>query len=409
MILYLECASGVSGDMLVAALLSLLGVRPGDPGALDSVVRPALAAAGVDPGLASVESVRRGGVAALSFEVADGPGFGTFDELIASIDASDLDRSVAEDVAIIARTMAKAEAEVHGGDVQHLHELSNVDTVVDLISAVALVHHLSPDLVLASPPALGSGTIATAHGTLQVPAPAVLSLLAGLPTAGGGVTDDGMPLGELTTPTGAALVAHYACSFAALPAGRVERFGYGAGRRETPGRPNVLRAILIEPVLSPDAHADGGHGSGDHVLLETNVDDMSPELLAHAADALRDAGAVDVWFSQVLMKKGRPGVVLHVLASAQDRRRFADLVFAETSSFGLRVVPVDRIYAEDRRETVAVAGHEVGVRLSYVDGRLVTVSPEYVDVARASAAVERPASVVYQAAQAAARARFGDD
>jgi len=246
----------------------------------------------------------------------------------------------------------------------------------------------------------------------------VLSLLAGLPTAGGLAAPGGESLGELTTPTGAALLAHFAEEFTGLPAGRIELTGYGAGRRDVAGRPNVLRAVVVESLGAGEAAAAAeaaetaaeadfaGHGPGDHVLLETSIDDLSPELLAHAADALREAGAVDVWMSQALMKKGRPGVVLHVLAAAADRERLAGLIFAETSTFGLRVVPCGRLYAEERHETIKIGKLKVGVRLSFVDGKLATVSPEYEDVRRVAAAVGRPAKVVYEAAQSAARTRF---
>jgi uncharacterized protein (DUF111 family) len=149
-----------------------------------------------------------------------------------------------------------------------------------------------------------------------------------------------------------------------------------------------------------------GHGPLDHVVLEANIDDMAPELLAHAADVLRAAGALDVWMTQALMKKGRPGVVLHVLAAVSEHRRLADVVFAETTTFGLRVVPVGRLYAQERRETVKLGGHEIRVRLSMVDGRPATVSPEYEDCRAAAGKLGRPAKVVYEAAQAAARARF---
>lgn len=408
MVLYLDCANGISGDMLVAALLAVSGARPDDPGAFEDVARPALAAAGIDPRLVSIAEECRGGFAALAFKVADGPGFATFDELIMSMYASDLEQPLADAVASIAERMAAAEAEVHGRTEEHLHELSSVDTAIDLICAVALLHRLAPDSVVASPPALGGGTVETAHGVLSVPAPAVLSLLAGLPTAGGSAEAGAEPPGELTTPTGAALLAHFAESFGGLPAGRIELTGYGAGQREVAGRPNVLRAVLIDP-KGVDAGADlaiGGHGPRDHVLLETNIDDMSPELLGHASEALREAGAVDVWMSTALMKKGRPGVVLHVLAVAADRERLADLVFAETSSFGLRVLPVGRVYLEERRETVVIARLKVGIRLGYVADRLVTVSPEYEDVRRVAAAVGRPAKIVYEAAQSAAHSQF---
>ena len=426
MILYLDCSSGISGDMLVGALLSLAGARDADPGPLDDVLRPALAAAGIDPRLVQIEDTRRGAIAALAFKVADQPGFATFDELIVSLYASDLEHPVADAVASIAERMAAAEAEVHGrGDEEeHLHELSDVDTAVDLICAATLLAKLAPERIVASPPALGDGEIETAHGRLSVPAPAVLSLLSGLPTAGGapavpaGETPSA-PLGELTTPTGAALLAHYVAAFGGVPAGRVERVGYGAGRREVPGRPNVLRAVLVDPAALPGvsesgsagalegvAPPAGGHGPGDHVVLEANIDDMTPELLAHAAEALREAGALDVWMSQTLMKKGRPGVVLHVLAAGADRESLSQAVFAETTTFGLRVIPCDREYVEERRETVKIGKLKVNVRLSFVGGRLASVSPEYEDVRRVAAAVGRPARVVFEAAQSAARSRF---
>lgn len=407
MILFLDCANGISGDMLVAALLAL-AARPGHADPLDDVLRPALASAGLDPDLVACEEVHRGGVAARAFTVVETPGFGTFEELVSVVRASALEPPVAEAVVAVARRMAAAEAQVHGGGDEHLHELSGVDTVVDLIGVAALIQRLSPDKIVASPPALGSGVVRTAHGLVSVPAPAVLALLTGSPTEGALEAELSEPLGELTTPTGAALLAHYADAFSGMPAGRIERAGYGAGRREVPGRPNVLRAVLVEP---PEAErcvtATPRHDHLEHVLLETNIDDMTPELLAHAADTLRAAGALDVWLTSAAMKKGRLGAVLHVLAGAVDRQRLADLVFAETSSFGLRVLPVTRVYADERRERVGVSGHEIGVRLGYVAGRLVTVSPEYDDVRRVAAVSRRSARAVHEAAQVAARTRFG--
>ena len=315
-----------------------------------------------------------------------------------------------------------------------------------------------------------------------MPAPAVAVLLRGIPTA---PLDETGKAGELTTPTGAALLAHFVNDYASQPPGRVVAVGQGAGSRKLADRANVLRALFIEPapqeeIMDRDADrkstegeagtvrrtasgvaggvrrdhhetepasgegaakepspvpeaepgsstaamprpapGDGGATSEetetmprddrvrlDHVVLEANIDDMTPELLAHAGEVLRTAGALDVWMTQALMKKGRPGVVLHVLAAAADQRRVADLLFAETTTFGVRVVPVGRLYAEERRETVKLGGHEIGVRLSYVDGRPATVSPEYEDCRKAAEKLGRPAKVIYEAAQAAARARF---
>lgn len=400
--------------MLVAALLELAVAKlGGEP--LDDVLRPALATIGIEPDLVASETVWRGGIAARAFTVAEAEGFATFDELIGAVGAAPLPTAAAAAAMAVARRMAAAEDRVHGAALVHLHELSGLDTVVDLVCVALLIDVLAPRAILATPPALGSGLVETAHGLVSVPAPGVLELLKGWPTAGASTAGDG-PLGELTTPTGAALLAEYAQPCAGLPSGRIEQVGYGAGAREVPGRPNVLRAVLLTPggeaLFGARARPDVGEKAHDelngHVLLETNVDDLTPELLAYAADALRAAGALDVWLTHALMKKGRAGAVLHVLADAADRQRLAEIIFAETSSFGLRVVPVARMYAVDRRERVSVAGHEIAVRLATVDGRLVTVSPEYEDVRRVARASGRPAKAIYEAAQAMARARFGD-
>lgn len=419
--LYLDCASGISGDMLVAALLALGGATPEEPGLLDDVVRPALAAAGIDPRLVRLERVTRGGVSALRFVVAPQRGFASFDELIVAVYASHLEQEVADAVASMAERLAAAEAEVHGREGEHLDELAGIDTAVDLIAAAVLLRRLAPQRVVASPPALGDGVVETRHGRLSVPAPAVLSLLAGLPTAGGGAAASPPapppePVGELTTPTGAVLLAHYVAAFGGLPAGRVEAVGHGAGSREVHDRPNVLRAVLVDPAAAPGdgaavaqgaAAARGGLLAGaSHALLEATIDDMTPELLAHAAEELRAGGALDVWTTPATMKKGRPGVVLHVLVPADLVEALATAVLRETTTFGLRVVPCERRYADERREEVTVGGQRVRVRLGYVAGRLATAAPEYEDVRRAAAALGRPARVVHEAAEALARSRF---
>jgi len=415
MLLYVDCANGISGDMLVAALLDLAGARPGKKGPLERVVRPALKAAGIDPRLVTVQAVTSAGVDALSFRVADAPGFATFDELILAMYASKVDQAVADDVAAVAQRLAAAELEVHGEGEDHLHELSGVDTAADLIAAAALLRHFAPDRVVVSPPAIGDGVVHTAHGELPVPAPAVEVLLRGVRVR---EEPEGAerPVGELTTPTGAALLRHFADAVGDRPPGRTLAEGRGAGSRVLLNRPNVLWATLIDPAPAPERETEMaddlseeeavGRGLDEHVVLETNIDDMSPELFAHAAERLRAAGAVDVWSTPALMKKGRQGMVLHVLVAAADRDRLADVVFAETSTFGLRVLPVGRLYAEQREVSITIAGKEVGVRLGFVGGRLVTVSPEFDDVCAVAVAVGRPVKVVYEAAQAAARNRF---
>jgi uncharacterized protein (TIGR00299 family) protein len=419
MILYLDCSCGIAGDMVVAALLAAARDRDGDSVALEAQVGAALAAIGIDAQIARAEAVTRGGFAALRFKVADGPGFATFADIDSAVHAAQaagaLDPVVAADVLALTARMAAAERAVHGGDEQHLHELASVDTAVDLLATALLVRALAPGRIIASPPLLGSGTVETAHGLMPVPPPAVLALVKGLPTAGGGTQGGaavegatqgggGETLGELTTPTGAALLAHFAVDFGPLPAGRIVATGYGAGVREVPGRANVVRAVLIEEsVAAPGAFA-AGTSSEQLTLLETAIDDMSAELLAHAADELRAAGAIDVWLTAALMKKGRPGTVVHVLARSEQVAVLTERLFVETTTFGVRVLPVARTVVDERREAVAVDGQVINVRLALVAGRVVTASPEFEDCRRAAGALGRQLQDVYAAAQAAAQA-----
>lgn len=464
MILFLDCSSGVSGDILAAALLA--ATSDGGPASvLKTVVWPALAAVGIDPAAAALREVRRGGFAALAFEVADGPGFATMSELVSAVSAAGLPADLTAHVVSVAKAMGAAERAVHGAQTEHLHELGGLDTAVDLITVAAVLGHLAPAEIVASPPALGGGAVMTAHGELTVPAPAVVYLLRDLPTAGGGdpavssaqagdlptsVSGSGdsvTPVGELTTPTGAALLAHFVTRFGAFPAGAMVACGAGAGARETPGRANLLRAFMIdERAADASLSALPQDALGEFFLLETNIDDASAEVLAYAAEELRAAGAADVWLTPALMKKGRAGTVVHVLARAADRDRLAALLLRETTTFGLRVLPVGRLHAEERRETVVLgndvfgasisdanvadpadvsadsagaagaakssgdsadAEAKVAVRLGYVAGELVTVSPEFEDCKLLAVQLKQPLKRVYEAAQAVAWRRFG--
>ena len=412
-ILYLDCSNGVSGDMLAAALCALAATQGIDG---RRVVREALAAAGVDPEVASFHEVRRGGLTATGFRVAERPGFAQLGELASTVAASSLPQEQRERVVAVVSRLAAAESAAHGGGEQHVHELSDIDTAVDLVTVVALAATLAPGAVLASPPALGGGWVQTAHGRLPVPAPAVLALLDGLPTAGG---DEGA--GELTTPTGAALLAELADSFVPFPPGRIAGSGTGAGTRELRGRANVLRAVLVEPEAGDDSAGDEAHpaawslGVGGHsglrthqvLLLAATIDDMSPEHLAAAADALRAAGALDAWMLPAVTKKGRPGAVLQALCEHERLANVAETIFRHTSTFGLRVERVDRLVLADEQGLVEVDGESVRVRLGRLGGDLITVSPEHDDCARAGERLGLPARTVYERAQAAARAVYG--
>jgi uncharacterized protein (TIGR00299 family) protein len=419
--LFLDCSSGVSGDMLVGALLALAA----DEG--EQRLLQALPAIGIDPSLVRTRPTRRGGFEAREFVVAPEPGFATFESLREVVAESALPEEVRADVATLTERMESAELTVHGSDITavvrplrgpsagppqpeaaeeagqtpHLHELAGLDTAVDLVAAASLVRLVAPDRIVASPPRLGGGTVTTAHGELTVPPPAVLALLRGLPTAGGRPDD-----GELTTPTGAALLAHFVDEFGPLPPGVIIGVGVGAGQRELAERPNVLRAVLIAGDQTAGVTGPAAAPAETAELLETNIDDATPEVLAHAAEELRRRGALDVWMTQALMKKGRPGIVLHVLCRPETTADLAEALFAQTTTFGLRVSRVGRLFLEDRWDSETVYGREVRVRLGLLRGRLVTASAEYEDCVAVAAATGVAVGEVLAAAQEQARRRF---
>jgi uncharacterized protein (TIGR00299 family) protein len=280
-----------------------------------------------------------------------------------------------------------------GPEAVHFHEVGAVDAIVDICGTAVAVDHLAPERVTASPPPLGTGFVKAAHGRIPVPAPAVLELLKGLPVAASET------VGELTTPTGAALLATLAGErIGAMPAMTLERVGYGAGDAEWPDRPNVLRAIL--------GTAEGG-GAGTVLVVETNLDDMSPELLPPAMEAILAAGALDVLVLPALMKKGRPGQLLQVLCREGDRGQVVGAILRETTSFGVRLRPAERVTLDRAFETVATPYGEVRVKVGRLQGEVLTAAPEHEDCRARAAEAGVPVRRVYEAALAAAQASRG--
>jgi hypothetical protein len=358
-ICWLHPFSGISGDMLLGALLDL-----GAP--LDGV-RAAVAATGLTGWTLDAERVTRGGLGATRAVVA------VQDAATERRAAELLDRVAGHPVAERAvRALAEVEGAIHGVDPErvHLHEIGGLDTVVDTVGTAAALDLLGITALHCGPVALGSGTVGSRHGVLPVPAPATAALLA---RAGAPVTGAGE--GETATPTGAALLVAAGAVFGPVPAMRLGAVGYGAGGRDHADRPNVLQALLGEP-----------HGAvTDLVLLEANVDDVTGEVLAHLVARLLDAGAADAWLTPIVMKKGRPAHTVHVLAAPAGVAACERLVLAETGSLGLRRSPVERLALPRRTSTVAVGGHPVRVKHGPWGAK-----PEHDDVAAAAAALGLP-------------------
>jgi uncharacterized protein (TIGR00299 family) protein len=256
---------------------------------------------------------------------------------------------------------------LHGTTVDDVafHEVGAIDSIIDIVGAAAAIAWLRPTSITSTPLPLGHGTIRAAHGTLPIPAPATLEICraASVPT-----TDGGAPF-ELLTPTGAAILATIVQSWGPAPPMRPRAIGYGAGDRDLADRPNLLRAVVGERLDSP--------ATDDLLTLEANLDDMNPELCEHVADRLFEAGALDVWWTPVVMKKSRPAIVLSALVPASRRDEIGRLVLSETTTLGYRFAPVERRTLDRRVVTVDTLHGQIPVKLGLLDGQVVNVHPEY--------------------------------
>jgi hypothetical protein len=379
-IAYLDCFSGVSGDMLLGAIVAA---------GLDlDVLRSALASlplAGYD---LTAAAVLRAGIAATKVEVrvtATQPPSRQLRDVLRIIDDSGLPPADKAQAAAVFQRLARAEARVHGTDPEevHFHEVGAIDAIVDVVGTVAGLRLLGVESVYCSPLPAGGGAARSAHGLIPVPGPATLELLAEAqaPLA--------MPMGEerseLVTPTGAAIVTSLA-RFERPPM-TLLRVGYGAGRRDPADRPNVLRLWLGERIERP---------GGGMLVIETNLDDTPAEVLGYVQERLFEAGAADVWFLPAQMKKNRPGTLVSVLCSADREDAIAGILLRETSTLGVRVHEVRR--HELRREIVPFESSlgPARYKVKYLDGERPRVSPEYEDCRRLALEHGLPLTEVYR-------------
>lgn len=382
---WIQCASGASGDMFLAALV--------DAGAPLATVRAAVDAVGVDGIELDEERVRRGGMAALKVHVRTREthhhrGWTQIRDLLTA--AGPGLTAPARDRALRAfRLLAEAESRVHGVplDDVHFHEIGALDAIADIVGACAALDALGAGRVTADRVAVGSGTVRTEHGTLPVPVPAVVDLLA----AAGATTFAGPAERELCTPTGAALLAAVVDEWCPQPAMRVTGTGTGAGTADLANAPNVLRVLF-------GTEQYGGHAAAvperAAVLLETNVDDLDPRLWPEVLSRLIRAGADDAWLTPILMKKGRPAHVLAALAVPAVADAVRTTIFAETSAIGVRTSAVGKHALPRTEEVVEVAGNAVRVKIAWSGGERVNAQPEYDDLLAAAAASGLPVKTV---------------
>jgi uncharacterized protein (TIGR00299 family) protein len=313
--------------------------------------------------------VHRGGLRATHVRVDAEPSSSprSLSEVLDIIRQSGLPSAIQQQAERIFRRLAQAEAKVHGIGIEsvHFHEVGAIDAIVDVAGACLGLSLLGIERVAASRLNLGGGRAETAHGSLPVPAPAALELLQGLPVYSTG------DVGELVTPTGAAILATLCSHFGPLPAMKLSQVGQGAGSREMAGLPNVLRLLLGEaPELSVESPVR---------VIEANVDDMSPQVYAYFAEQALTAGALDVFTIPAQMKKNRPGQLIQVMARPEDASRLCDLLFSQTTTIGVRIYEAQRQTLEREWVSVETRWGAVRMKLARRNGLLLNAAPEYED------------------------------
>lgn len=388
---YFDTFSGASGDMIVGALI--------DAGLGIDELRSELAKLPLEGYSIAAEKTEKNSLAAMKFDVVvEHSGHHhhhhhhqhrNLGDIVGIIDSSALAAAVKDKAKRVFVRLAEAEAAVHGVGIDevHFHEVGAVDSIVDIVGAAIALELLGVTEIVSGPLRFGSGTVTAQHGVLPLPAPATARLAEGFPVEHTGIQ------GELTTPTGAAVLTALADSFGPPPPMTLERTGLGAGAADRAERPNVLRVMIG---TRDDSRSDRV------LILEANIDDASAEIIGHASESLLAAGALDVFAVPIQMKKSRPGTLLSVIARPEDRAALEDIVFRETTTFGVRRREEPRTKLERRSVEVEVRGTKVRVKLGLLDGEVVTVAPEYDDCARLARETGAPLRQIYAAARAAA-------
>jgi len=397
--IYFDCFAGISGDMTLGALVAA-GVDPRS-------LKEHLALLDIEGFEIDFQEVDRSGIGATRAVVRltlDEKHHRHLSDIHGIIRRSRLSETVKERAMMIFTRLAEAEARVHNVAVEriHFHEVGAVDAIVDVVGACIGFELLCVERFKSSALHVGSGTVEMAHGRFPVPPPAVAELLRGTPVYSTEI------VGELVTPTGAAIVAALCESFGPLPRMRILSTGYGAGGREYKNFPNVLRLIVGE---SGSSSVDEEGAVEDEILtmVETNLDDVSPQVLGHVLELALARGALDCFFTHAQMKKNRPGVLVSILCRPELREAMMELLFAETPTFGVRSHDVKRRALERESVTVETEFGRIAVKVGRSRGRVVSVTPEFEECRAAALKARVPLREVQDAARAAFLLGGGED
>ena len=379
---YFDCFSGISGDMTLGALV--------DAGVSIDVLRSELEKLDLPGYEITALKVMRSGISATKVHVCveekEQPARHLSD-IRAIIEASTLSPTIKLKSIRIFERLADAEAKVHGTtpDKVHFHEVGAVDAIVDIVGSVIGFEKLGITAMSASPVNLGSGTIKTSHGILPVPAPATAELLKDIPSYGSSI-----PF-ELTTPTGAVILSSLASSFGPMPRMKIACIAYGAGGRDIEGQPNALRLMIGEPAANYDEDTS--------VVIETNIDDMNPQVYGYLIEKLMEQGAQDAYLTPIIMKKGRPAILLSVLADRTETDALVDTIFRETTSIGVRIQETGRKKLLREINEVETQFGKIRVKISKRGEELLTITPEYEDCRKIAAEKQVPLKAVMEEAK----------
>jgi len=383
--LYFDCFAGASGDMILGALIAA--------GVDRDVFQQQLALLGVDGYTIGFDKVDRSGITATyaRVETRHEHSHRHLSDILKIIYESKLSNGVKERAAKIFSRLAEAEARVHSVAVDqiHFHEVGALDAIIDVVGAAICFELLGIERFLSSPFHVGSGTVDMDHGCFPVPPPAVAELLKGAPFYSTEI------VGELVTPTGAAIITTVCNEYGPIPAMTLREVGYGAGTREYQKFPNALRVLIGED------ESNASDGVEQLWMLETNMDDISPQILGHVMERAFDLGALDCYFTPVQMKKNRPGVLLSILCRAPERAALTDLVFSETTTLGIRSYEVERRALQRKIVTVETQYGSIDVKVAQLNGHVLKAMPEYEQCREAARRANVPLRLIEEAAQAA--------
>ncbi len=369
LIAYFDCFSGISGDMTLGALV--------DAGVPLKEIEDGLSRLHVKGYQLKARKVKKCGMRATKVDVdldeSGGQGARKWSDIQKIVKNSSLSKPIKQKGLFIFKRLFEAEAKVHGSryDKVHLHELGAVDCIVDIFGSLIGLDILGINEIYASPINLGSGLIKTEHGILPVPAPASVELLKGVPVYSSDISF------ELTTPTGAVLISSLASDFSPLPNMNILTTGVGAGNKNFKDRPNIMRIILGE---GPQSSEPGTRTEDDGVMvIETNIDDMNPQIYEYAMDKLFRAGALDVFLTPIIMKKGRPGITLSVICNEKEKDCLIDIILKETTSIGVRYYKTERKILKRQIKKKKTKYGTINVKVSQMDKKGRKISIEYED------------------------------